>query len=150
MSPPNDSTGAATVDEESLRDALKTTLDVWQFQINSYWTRNSYFVTFHSAIMAAVWEITKNPTMIAPRRHAAEGFCYAGLFLSVVWLVNNIRVHQYITYWWRRAAAIEKLLSGPPETRLVFGYDKHRLPKLIPGDYHLWMNSIPALFIVVW
>src|SRR5260370_17784468 len=100
--------------------------------------------------MAAVWEITKNPTMIGPRRHAAEGFCYAGLFLSVVWLVNNIRVHQYITYWWRRAAAIEKLLSGPPETRLVFGYDKHRLPKLIPGDYHLWMNSIPALFIVVW
>jgi len=137
------------VDQAQLQDALKTTLDIWRFQIDSYWTRNSYFVTFHTAIMAAVWEITKNK-MSDSRRLAAEFFCYAGLFLAVVWLVNNIRVHQYIIYWWRRAAAIEKLLGGPEETHLVFEYDKHRRPKLIPGDYHLWMDSIPVLFLVIW
>jgi hypothetical protein len=138
------------MDNSHLREALKTTLDIWRFQIDSYWTRNSYFVTFHTAIMAAVWEITKNVEMPPSRRLAAEFFCYAGLFLAVVWLVNNIRTHQYIIYWWKRAEAIEKLLGGPEETHLVFEYERHRKRKLIPGDYHIWMNSVPVLFSVLW
>jgi hypothetical protein len=73
----------------------------------------------------------------ASRKPAAEGFCYAGMLLAVLWLVNNIRVHQYILYWWKKAEGIEKLLGGPEEARLVYGYDKHRLPKHIRGDYHL-------------
>jgi hypothetical protein len=144
-------TGAqTTMDQTHLRETLKAALDAWRFQIDSYWSRNSYFVTFHTAIMAAVWEITKNKDLGDSRRLAAECFCYAGMFLAVLWLVNNIRVHQYILYWWKKAEGIEKLLAGPEETRLVFGYDKHRLPKRIPGDYHIWMNSIPVLFLFVW
>jgi len=144
---PNDN---RTADQKQFRDALKTTLDVWRFQVDSYWTRNSYFVAFHTAIMAAVWEITKNTNLPASRKFAAKGFCYAGMFLALVWFVNNVRVHQYIIYWWRKAADIEKLLDGPEETRLVLGYDKHRLRKRIKGDYHIWMNSIPVLFAVIW
>jgi len=138
------------MEQTQLRDTLKLALDAWRFQIDSYWTRNSYFVTFHTAIMAAVWEITKNKDLPDSRRLAAGGFCYAGMILALLWLVNNIRVHQYILYWWRKAEGIEKLLGGPEDARLVLGYDKHRLPKLIPGDYHLWMNSIPVLFLIVW
>ena len=100
--------------------------------------------------MAAVWQISKNAGMSAPRKLAAECFCYAGIFLAVLWLVNNLRVHQYILYWWGRAAAIEKLMDNPEETRLVLGYEQHRLPKFLPGEYHLWMNSIPVLFFILW
>ncbi len=150
MMEPKPDGSTTTVEQTQLRDSLKLALDVWRFQIDSYWTRNSYFVTFHTAIMAAVWEITKNKDLPCSRRLAAEGFCYAGMFLALLWLVNNIRVHQYILYWWRKAEGIEKLLGGPEYARLVLGYDKHRLPKLIPGDYHLWMNSIPVLFLIVW
>ena len=138
------------MDQTHLRETLKVALEAWRFQIDSYWTRNSYFATFHTAIMAAVWEITKNKDLPDSRRFAAEGFCYAGMFLAFLWLVNNIRVHQYILYWWGRAEGIEKLLGGPEETRLVYDYDKHRLPKRIRGDYHLWMNSVPVLFAAIW
>ena len=136
------------MNQAEMRDTLKTTLDVWRFQVDSYWARNSYFATFHTAIMAAVWEVSK--TASGFRRLAAEFFCYAGMFLAIVWFVNNIRVHQYIIYWWKRAAAIEKLLAGPEQTHLVLGYDQHRGPKVIPGDYHIWMNSVPLLFLVIW
>lgn len=136
---------------ESLQEDFRTALDIWQFQINSYWSRNSYFAAFHSAIMAAVWEITKPPGIASPlRKLAAEGFCYAGIFLSLVWLVNNVRVHQYIMYWWTRASSIEKLLERQEAARLVLGYEGRRPRKLIPGEYHIWVNLIPVLFIVVW
>ena len=58
--------GSTTVDQSQLREALKMTLDIWRSQIDSYWTRNSYFVTFHTAIMAAVWEIRR--IQICPHR----------------------------------------------------------------------------------
>lgn len=138
------------MEQAQLRDTLKLALDTWRFQVDSYWTRNSYFVTFHTAIMAAVWEITKNMDLPDSRRFAAEGFCYAGMLLAVLWFVNNVRVHQYILYWWRKAEAIEKLLGGPEAAHLVLGYDKYRQPKRIKGDYHLWVNSIPVLFLLVW
>ena len=92
----------------------------------------------------------ENAQLPSSRRLAAQCFCYAGMCLSALWFVNNVRVHQYILYWWRKAAAIEKHLNGPEETRLVLEYDKHRLPRLIPGDYHLWMNSVPVLFVIIW
>ncbi|HLY32453.1 MAG TPA: hypothetical protein VKQ36_15620, partial [Ktedonobacterales bacterium] len=109
------------MDEKSLQDALKSALDTWKFQIDSYWSRNSYFATFHSAIMAGVWQISK--TAQGQRRIGAQLFCYAGMFLAILWLINNIRVHQYIVYWWTRAAEIEKLLGDPQEARLVLGFD---------------------------
>jgi hypothetical protein len=137
--------------EESLQQDFKTALDIWQFQINAYWKQNSYFAAFHSAIMAAVWQVSKNAAGMAPaRRLTAEGFCYAGLFLSFVWLVNCVRVHQYIRYWWSRASSIEKLMSREENARLVQGYDARRPGKLIPGEYHIWMNLIPVLFIGTW
>src|ERR1039457_686381 len=97
-----------TTDQSQALDTRNTALEVWRFQVDSYWTRNSYFVAFHTAIMAAVWEITKNAQLPSSRRLAAQCFCYAGMCLSALWFVNNVRVHQYILYWWRKAAAIEK------------------------------------------
>jgi hypothetical protein len=139
------------MDERSLQEDFKTALNIWQFQINSFWSRNSFFAAFHSAIMAAVWQISKNASMMAPgRRLAATGFCYAGIFLSLVWLVNNVRVHQYIVYWWTRASSIEKLLNREENARLVQGYEGRRPGKLVPGQYHVWMNLSPVLFIGVW
>ncbi len=67
------------MDQTHLRDTLKLALETWRFQIDSYWTRNSYFVTFHTAIVAAVWEITKSKDLPDSRRLAAEGFCCAGM-----------------------------------------------------------------------
>ncbi len=139
------------MDEQSLQQDFKTALDIWQFQINSYWSRNSFFAAFHSAIMAAVWQVSKNAASMAPlRKLTAEGICYAGTFLAFVWLVNSIRVHQYITYWWTRAASIEKLMSREERACLIQGYDNRRPPKVIPGEYHIWMNMIPVLFIGLW
>lgn len=139
------------MDEESLRENLKTALDLWRFQIDSYWSRNSYFVTFHSAIMAAIWQVSKNAaTMLPLRRLAAQCICYVGILLAVVWMINNIRVHQYIMYWWKRACAIEQAFNTPESARLLLDLGARGTSRSRRGQNQIWMNSLPILFLLVW
>jgi hypothetical protein len=133
-------------DGKSLDGTLKIALDLWRFQIDSYWSRNHYFVTFHSAIMAAVWGISKEVS--EHRAPALKLFCWGGMIVSVLWLMNNIREHRYVIYWWDRASAVEELMKQPEGACLFSGSQRRLSRRWVPREYHVW--AFPILYFAIW
>src|SRR6266478_7608344 len=79
---------------------------VWQFHVNSYWQRNSYFAAFQSVALAAAWRIVGYRSAIV--------LCAAGILLVLVWYMNNLIIGSYIRSWWGTIEALEATDSGFP------------------------------------
>lgn len=129
-------------------ELYKTIFETWRFQIDSYWTRSSYFAVFETAALAGVWQI------YAPKgANLKTGMIFSllGIGLTIVWYLNNRRTHRYVQYWWRALIDIEK--NYDVRVNFVSEYeDRERLDK-IPGkkfSYHTLIQSIPGLFLVAW
>jgi hypothetical protein len=119
-------------------------MDTWRFQVDSYWTRNSYFAVFETGALASLWFVFRegyNATCIAGS--------VIGCILTVVWLFNNSRGHSYVSYWWDRLKAIEKEFEVNHNRRLVRGYNKRR-----GGDFYFkysgMLQVVPCLFMASW
>jgi hypothetical protein len=135
-----------------LATQYKIAFDAWKFQVDSYWQRNSYFAAFQGVALGAAWKILGDRSAVA--------LCAAGIALVVVWYFNNLKVHSYIRYWWRRIGELER--RGATEFALVEGYEHRRWGDL---EHHPWerliwrfpltryssaINAIPLLFLFGW
>jgi hypothetical protein len=124
-------------------------LETWRFEVNSYWTRTSYFAIFQAGAFTGLWKI------FSSREHlyTSIALSVAGLVLTVIWGVNNIRMHQYVMYWWNRAGDIEEEFEVCAERSLVRDYEKIREQKQGVrrlGQYSWWVNAVPAVFLSGW
>jgi hypothetical protein len=127
------------------RERFNACLNTWQSQVASYWQRTSYFALFETAAITATWKVIESGHWVT-----SIFACAAGLFLTRVWYLSNSRMWEYVTYWWTRAAAIEKSWELAADSQLVEGYEQRRIPKNIVGDYSDWVQRIPRLFAGIW
>ena|ERR1035437_2627654 len=84
-------------------EAYKIAFETWRFQVNSYWTRNSYFALFETAAVAGVWKLIDGHGVTAAMFSLLCGF------LIFIWGSNNRRSHEYIRYWWEQLKQLESL-----------------------------------------
>jgi hypothetical protein len=145
---------AETTEHEKFAERFESAMSAWKFQVESYWTRNSYFALFETAAAAGVWKLIAD-------RHWWTSFAFsAGLIvLTLIWLFNNMRIHEYIRYWWKSAGEAEKAyvasIKMPSEVKpewilLVHDYETRRPNQNALIPYHLSINAIPVLFILCW
>ncbi len=92
-------------------DAYKIACETWRFQVNSYWTRNSYFAVFETASVAGVWKLTNGHGV------TAVAFSLLCAMLTWVWGDNNRRTHEYVRFWWEEIIRLEKPPAKPKNGR---------------------------------
>lgn len=85
------------MDEQHLRlEIYKSTVEIWRFEVDSYWQRNKYFAAFETAAIAGCWYLNEH------QRFGFETlFSVLGLILTGLWIWSNVGVHRYIRYWWK-------------------------------------------------
>lgn len=130
-------------------ETRKIAYETWRFQVDSYWTRNSYFAVFEIAAVAGVWKVAdRHPWMGAV-------FCILCMALTLIWLFSNHRVHEYIELWWKKAALLDpesfELANGFSEFREEERERKSRwLERVFPVPYAIAIQGIPSLFLLGW
>lgn len=108
--------------------------ETWRFQVDSYWTRTSYFAVFETAALGAV---------VSLAGHKQPCFAILGSISAFAWLLNNKITHGYVNYWWK-ALKIVELRLGP---QFLFA-NNHKRKCWI--RYHWVVQAMPILFIVAW
>jgi hypothetical protein len=143
-----------TTEYERFAERFESAMSAWKFQVESYWTRNSYFAAFETAAAAGVWNLIEN-------KHWWTSLAFsAGLIaLTFIWFFNNMRIHEYIDYWWKRAGSAEEAYTDSakapngvptPWIYLVHDYENNRQKSLKWISYHCLIQSIPILFLICW
>jgi hypothetical protein len=141
-------------DDNHNTETRKIAYETWRFQVDSYWTRNSYFAAFEIAAAAGVWTVGNQ------KHHwMALGFTLICLALTAIWFIANERVHEYIAFWWQMAidsdrctSAKESTEAQPKDIGLASRFEAWRTQK---GECHCFgysrlIQAIPILFFVGW
>jgi hypothetical protein len=139
---------------EKFAERFESAMSAWKFQVDSYWTRSSYFAVFETAAAAGVWQL------IDAKHWWTSLFFSLGLVvLTGLWFFNNIRLHEYIVYWWKRAGLVEEtymrsmgqtIEANPKRLSSVKDYELNRVKKLECISYHWSIQLIPVLFFFCW
>ena len=92
---------------------------------------------------------------ITSGRHIYTAIAYSvsGAMMTAIWFVNNVRMHQYVRYWWERTGEIEEEFQVSEKRSLVRDYEKIRKDKGRAhrfGRYSWWVNAVPAVFLGGW
>jgi len=135
-------------------ERFESAMSAWKFQVDSYWTRNSYFALFETAAAAGVWKLIE-----CKHWWTSLAFSVGLVVLTLLWLFNNRRLHEYISYWWERAGKAEEAYtqSGgisqenkPGWVFLVHKYESNRPNRNASIPYHNSIQVIPVLFLLSW
>src|SRR5271165_7529046 len=128
--------------DEKHKMLFEAALSEWKFQVDSYWTRMSHFAVFELAFAAGLWKIFEG-------RHyfTSAGLAVGAIALTVIWILNNLRLHEYIVFYWERIEHFESLLLLTPQDSIVHYFKRNRPPKKFPGEYHRYIHAIPVLFL---
>ena len=119
-------------------------IETWRFEVNSYWTRNSYFALFQGGAFVAIWTLLQTQYRVT-----TVVMSLLGVLLTIVWFVNNSRMHEYVEYWWDRTGEIETEFEVKIERRLVSDYETRRKHKhCVP--YSTLVQLAPCLFMCGW
>jgi len=154
--------------DNNLFDVYKLFFENWRFQVSSGWQRTNYFAAFETALILATGKIILDG-------HSILGLvvCVFGLLLTCIWILNDMKVWAYISYWWKTLGAIEKSLwpggrapaspgtvpSGSKDGELlrdfVSNYDHnavciYKINKCDSISYHRLMRAVPCLFAAAW
>lgn len=137
----------------TLLEAYKISFETWRFQVESYWTRTSYFAVFEAAAAAGAWKLTEGHGVTAAL------FSLLSLALTMVWMSNNRRSHEYVRFWWEQIIEIEKLVSkhtaniaAPP---LASDFERWRTKYRREGrsrefGYAKMIRLVPYIFAAGW
>ena len=139
---------------EKFAERFESAMSAWRFQVDSYWTRNSYFAVFETAAAAGIWKLIDD-------KHWWTSLAFSAglLVLTRIWLFSNKRLHEYIIYWWKRAEAAEKSYTQSGDNLhkatlgwvfLVHDYESNRPNQDASIPYHLSIQIIPWLFLLGW
>jgi len=131
----------------SASTSYQIAVDTWKFQVEQYWTRSSYYVVFELALAAGIWKI------FGEKHWFTSGFVSIGAVLfTALWILNNERLNEYISYYWRRLKAIEETLNIPHENQIF-----HRIhhkdglgERRYPGSYRTYGRPLPPIFLAGW
>ncbi|WP_449727809.1 RipA family octameric membrane protein [Granulicella paludicola] len=119
--------------------------EAWKFQVETYWTRSSYFVVFELAAAAGVWQV-----FAAGYRLSACFACLASLYMTRIWQLNNQRLSEYIHFYWYRLQDIEKTAGHPMSHRIFSRWENERPQRKYSGDYRSYVNKVPLVFFAAW
>lgn len=139
----------------SLDDLYKIAFETWRFQVNSYWSRNSYFAVFETAAVAGMWKLTDR------HRFTAVVFALLCGVLTWIWGTSSRRSHEYVRFWWEETTRLEKHYANSNASTteavvsLVSGFeswrdkyrDKSRDTEL---SYSKLIRLVPWLFGIGW
>ena len=128
----------------SEEDMLQMSFEAWKFQVDAYWTRTSYFALFELAFAAGVWKVFTDNHWFT-----SAGMAAGAEVLTIVWIVNNARLHEYIDYYYRRIMHFEAALGLVGEGSIFSRFEDNRR-KCPPGSYHIYVQLIPSLFLLGW
>jgi hypothetical protein len=127
-------------------EIYRTIFETWRSQVDSYWQRSNYFAVFETAALAGCWYLMEC-------KHWCMGLFSAilGILLTVIWLLNNSKVHTYVLHWWDSIKVIEGHLSLEDQ-QFDFARQLDRKPRgcvnRIP--YSCLVQFVPGLFMIAW
>jgi hypothetical protein len=133
------------METKELLDLYKSLFDTWHFQVDSHWQRSSYFAAFETVAVAGCWKLLEG-------QYAAElPLATLGIGLTVVWILNNNKTHEYARYWLGAVCEIERKLE---ERSGEYGIDfavkiLNRRRTSFLRHPHL-VQAVPALFSIAW
>jgi hypothetical protein len=132
----------------NIAETRKIAYETWRFQVDSYWSRNSYFAAFETVAVAGVWTL-------AEKVHHWTALCFALLCvaLTLIWFKGNERVHEYISFWWEMAIKSDTLVSTESEQfGLASRFEGWRKSKSKSHGfaYSRLIQGIPVLFFAGW
>lgn len=141
--------------QQSGLDLYKVANETWRFQVQEFWTRNSYFAAFETAASAGTVKLMET--------HLRLAACVSGLgiVLTFLWLLSNDRLQEYIRFWWDKMIEIEEAnaahQSDPHRTSLRLAADFSRWRSGRPNHHPRWpwrysslVQLIPVLFQMLW
>jgi hypothetical protein len=135
--------------EENLVQLYWALLDTWSAQVDSYWTRTSYFALFVTGAIAGTWAVLDDTNITIRHRY----FLVLAVVLTLAWIFSNVKSHDYLMYWWKRLGELEtcrKWESEPPN--YISAYPtlrKKRWIRILP--YHVFTNYlVPIGFFLFW
>jgi hypothetical protein len=132
------------IDEERKMQMLWIAFEAWKFQIDAFWTRTSYFALFELAFGAGLWKVFESG-------HWFTSACMAlgAILLTCIWIINNIKLHEYILYYSERVKHFEGAVGIDTQDTIFAGFETSR-QNCFPGSYHLYIQGVPLIFIVGW
>ena len=136
-------------------DLYKVANETWRFQVQQFWTRNSYFAAFETAALAGVIKL------LEAQAGLASLFSAAGIVLTLLWFFSNDRLQEYIRFWWSKMMELEEAnaLSQPDPNRtalrLAADFSRWRGDRPThrprwPWRYSSLVQVIPILFVILW
>ncbi|MFC6647319.1 hypothetical protein ACFQBQ_17430 [Granulicella cerasi] len=127
--------------------SYQVAVDTWKFQVEQYWTRSSYYVVFELALAAGIWKVFDE------KHWFTSGFLSVGAILfTVLWVLNNERLNEYISYYWKRLKDVENDLKIPREYQIFHRiHDADGLGKRrYDGSYRTYGRMLPRIFFIGW
>jgi hypothetical protein len=141
--------------------------ETWCAQVDSYWTRTSYFAAFETAAIAGTW------VLLNSRDDYKLGhlFLIFGILLTPLWIYSNVKTHRYHLYWWETLKEIERRSGWKQRPDYVSNYEDRRKGfkqvwrqdgLLVTPSKRLddWIDErsysyftdkiVPLLFLIVW
>ena len=134
-----------SIDPETI---YRTAFEAWKFQVDQYWTRSSYFVVFELAFAAGIWKIFE-------RKHwfTSAAMSIGAIVFTVVWVLNNERLNEYIKYYWVVLKQLESELDIPVRQQIFSPlYEAIYViqTKRYSGNYRQYARVLPPLFFCGW
>jgi len=132
------------IDDETI---YQTVFEAWKFQVDQYWTRSSYYVVFELALAAGIWKVFE-----AHHWWTSALMSVGAIVFTILWVLNNERLNEYISYYWKRLQKLETEL-GIPNEKGIFSiiFNKNQLEKKrYPGNYRQYARALPPVFFAGW
>lgn len=127
------------------KDSLRLAFDAWKFQVETFWTRSSYFVVFELAIAAGLWRLFADRYL-----YTSVALSLGAILLTCIWFLNNIRLGEYINYYWHRLGELEEALVPDHNLHIFCVLEGKRKRKMFPGNYRHYIQIIPIIFFFGW
>lgn len=121
--------------------------EAWKFQVDQYWTRSSYYVVFELALAAGIWKVFE-----ANHWWTSSLMSFGAILFTILWVLNNERLNEYINYYWKRLQKLERVL-GVKEEEGIFSiiFNEGQLEeKRYRGNYRQYARALPPIFLGGW
>jgi hypothetical protein len=115
----------------------------WRFQVDSGWNRSNYFAVVETVALAGAWQVLDQST----HPKTALFFAFLGLLSTIIWLLNDLINHTYISFWW--LSAIPKRKDWYDDEAKKLGIGRWWSERLGVKYSHL-MHVIPIIFSAAW
>lgn len=126
---------------ESL-DIMKMVHEHYRMDIEQIWKRGIVYLTISSALVAL---ISSDHFRLEGPRILFIGF---GLSISVIWLINSILSHRWISVWRSHLTRIDTHIN--PYKSFSEGEAKRSRVRSLLSRPQFYAVILPAMFVLIW